>query len=149
MGDDIQAYALFILRAGDEPRRPGGIGGGEHGVAGGGIFIPAVERLYVHRRELPDFTTIVDAIPQAALLLLRRDLQPVLEQNNARFDHAALHHRRAVEKLLHLLRGAKAHHPFDAGAVVPAAIENHNLASRRKVLDIALKIELAFLTLGG
>ena len=149
MGDDIQAYALFILRAGDEPRRPGGIGGGEHGVAGSGIFIPAVERLNVHRRELPDFTPVVDAIPQTALLLLRRDLQPVLEQNNARFDHAALHHRRAVEELLHLLRRTKAHHPFDAGAVIPAAIENHDFAGRREMLDIALKVKLAFFALGG
>src|SRR5262252_3121613 len=34
--------------------------------------------------------------------------------------------------------GAKSHHVFDAGAVVPAAIEDHDLARSRKLLDVAL-----------
>ena len=40
------------------------------------------------------------------------------------------------------LVGAEAHHPLDAGAVVPAAVEQHHLAGRRQVGHIALEVPL-------
>ena len=38
--------------------------------------------------------------------------------------------------------GAKAHHALDAGAVVPAAVEQHDLAGRRQVRHVALEVPL-------
>lgn len=42
-----------------------------------------------------------------------------------------------------LLGLAETHHRLDAGAVVPGAVEQHRLAIRRQVRDIALEIPLA------
>ena len=51
-------------------------------------------------------------------------------------------------KRLRLLLGAEAHHALDAGAVVPAAVEDHDLAGRRQVRDVALDVHLRLLALG-
>jgi hypothetical protein len=48
-----------------------------------------------------------------------------------------------------LVVGAEAHHALDAGAVVPGAVEQHDLARRRQVLHVALEVPLAALELGG
>ena len=56
--------------------------------------------------------------------------------------------RALLEEALGLLLGAEAHHPLDAGAVVPAAIEDHDLARRREVPDVALDVHLRLLALG-
>jgi hypothetical protein len=50
--------------------------------------------------------------------------------------------------LLRLLRRAETHHPLDPGAVVPAAIEDHDFAGRREMAEVALDVHLALLTLG-
>ena len=47
-----------------------------------------------------------------------------------------------------LFGGAEAEHVLDAGAVVPAAIEEHDLAGRRQVGDVALEVPLRLLALG-
>ena len=47
-----------------------------------------------------------------------------------------------------LLRGAEAHDRLDAGAVVPAAVEDHDLAGRGEVRDVALDVHLRLLALG-
>ena len=44
--------------------------------------------------------------------------------------------------------GAEAHHPLDAGAVVPGAVEQDDLAGRRQVRDVALEVPLRLLALG-
>ena len=44
---------------------------------------------------------------------------------------------------------AEAHHPFNRGAVVPAAIKHHDLASGRQMRDIALEIPLRQFAIGG
>jgi hypothetical protein len=44
---------------------------------------------------------------------------------------------------------AEAHHALDAGAVVPGAVEHHDLAGRRQVLHVALEVPLAALDLAG
>src|SRR5262249_26647643 len=43
--------------------------------------------------------------------------------------------------------GAEAHDVLDAGPVVPAAIEDYDLACRREVSDVALQIQLSFLAI--
>ena len=66
------------------------------------------------------------------------DLQPDLDQRDAAIDDVFLDLRAELQETLMLLLGAKSHDVFDAGAVVPAAIEDDDLAGRRKLLDIAL-----------
>ena len=42
----------------------------------------------------------------------------------------------------------EAHHPLDAGAVVPGAVEQHDLAAGRQMRDVALEVPLRPLALG-
>ena len=44
-----------------------------------------------------------------------------------------------------LFVGAKAHHAFDPGAVVPTAVENDDFAGGGKVCDVALHVHHGFL----
>ena len=63
-------------------------------------------------------------------------------------DQHPLEFRHVAKKLLALGFGAEAHDPLDAGAVVPAAVEQHDFTARRQVRDIALEIPLGALALG-
>ena len=45
--------------------------------------------------------------------------------------------------------GAEAHHIFDAGPIVPAAVEDHDFARGREMGDVALQVELRLLAIGG
>ena len=54
-----------------------------------------------------------------------------------------------LEEPLGLLLGAEAHDPLDAGAVVPAAVEDDDLPGGREVGDVALDVHLRLLALGG
>ena len=47
-----------------------------------------------------------------------------------------------------LLRRAEAHDVLDAGPVVPAAVEDHDLAAGREALDVALDVHLGLLAIG-
>ena len=76
------------------------------------------------------------------------DLQPVLQQHDPRVDHGLLDRRGQLEEPLGLLRLAEAHHPLHAGAVVPAAVKDHDLAGGRKVREVPLDVHLRPLTLG-
>src|SRR6516164_5323246 len=54
-----------------------------------------------------------------------------------------------MEEFLDLLIGGEAHHALDAGAVVPGAVEQHDLAASRQMRDIALEVPLRALALVG
>ena len=54
----------------------------------------------------------------------------------------------SLDELLVLLLRAEAHHVLDAGAVVPAAVEDDDLAGGREVLHVALHVELRLLPVG-
>ena len=56
--------------------------------------------------------------------------------------------RHQLEEPFGLLRRAEAHDPLDAGPVVPTAVEDHDLAGRREVRDVALEVHLRLLPLG-
>ena len=45
----------------------------------------------------------------------------------------------SMEELLDLFRRGEAHHPLDAGAVVPGAVEQHDFAGGRQVRHVALE----------
>src|SRR4029077_6336942 len=53
--------------------------------------------------------------------------------------------RHELEEAPHLLLTGEAHHPLDPGSVVPAAVEDHDLARGRQVRDVALDVHLTFL----
>ena len=53
-----------------------------------------------------------------------------------------------AQELAVLVLGAKAHDALDAGAVVPGAVEEHDLARGRQPLDVALEVPLGLLALG-
>ncbi len=106
-------------------------------------------RLEVHRAELPLLQRIVDADEEAQLLLLVGDREPVLDEPDARAHQHALELRARAEELLVPLLAAEAHHPLDAGAVVPAAVEQHDLAGGGQVRHVALEVPLRALALVG
>ena len=55
--------------------------------------------------------------------------------------------RHGAEEFLVFVVGAEAHDALDAGAVVPAAVEQHDLAGGRQVRDVALEVPLRALAL--
>src|SRR3954453_17416198 len=112
----------------DVPGRKGGVGGLEHHVPRARIVVPAGPRLDIHRAQLPLAKRVVAARGKPAGLLLLTDLQPELYELNAAVHHEPLDGRAVLEEALVLLLGAKTHDVLDAGAVVPAAIENDDLA---------------------
>ncbi len=75
-------------------------------------------------------------------------LEPVLEENDPLVDHDLLEGRRELEEALRLLLGGEAHHALDAGAVVPAAVPDHDLTRRRDVGHVPFQVHLALLALG-
>ena len=85
-------------------------------------------------RQLPAAHRVVDPRPEAPLLLLVADREPVLEQEDAVLDEQSLEHRALVEEPPVLLRRAEPDHVLDAGAVVPAAVEQDDLAGGGEVL---------------
>src|SRR6516162_10139403 len=52
-----------------------------------------------------------------------------------------------MEKVRVLFLRAEPHDRFDAGAVVPAPIKDHDLPGGRKVWQITLKVDLRFLSI--
>ena len=60
-----------------------------------------------------------------------------------------LEQRAEAQELFVLVVGAVAHHVLDAGAVVPAAVEQHDLAGGGQMRDVALEVPLRALALAG
>ena len=88
------------------------------------------------------------ALLEAAPLLLAAHREPELDQVDAAVHEVALELRRLAHEFVVLLVAAEAHHALDAGAVVPGAVEQHDLAARRQVPDVALEIPLAAFLVG-
>ncbi len=141
MGDDIQTHALFILRAGDEPRRRA-VSVAANMASRAAVYSSQRLKDLMSIGELPDFT------PSSMRSRRRRScscgetssqyLSRIMPGRPCRAPPSARRRGTSAPPPAY-----KAHHPFDAGAVIPAAIENHDFAGRRE-LDIALKVELAF-----
>src|ERR1700730_4986567 len=145
----VQARLLLVVGVDDPPRRLGDIGALHHHLFGFGVLLPARPRLDVHGTELPLLEWIVDAHEEAKLLLLVADRKPVLQQDNARTDQHALEFRDRMEEFLVLVSRAESHPPLDAGAVVPAAVEQDDFSAGRQMRHVALKIPLAAFALAG
>src|ERR1700757_1713091 len=76
--DAIEACSFFIIGGHDAPRGGCGIGCSQHGIAGAAVVVPAAVRLEIHGTQLPAFGGILDARQKALMLLLFRDVKPVL-----------------------------------------------------------------------
>src|ERR1700751_2107280 len=119
----------------------------EHFVTGPGVFIPAAERLQIHGTKLPLAKGVLNTSLETALLLLHSNLEPVFDENNPSIHDVFLELGADLEKLPILFFSAKAHHVLDAGAVVPAPVEDHDFTCGRKMLHVALNIHLGFLAI--
>lgn len=91
----------------------------------------------------------MDTHHEAEILFFIGNREPIFDKNNSRADDHALEIGNSLVKFFYLLFRTKAHNPFNASPIVPAAIEQDYFPSCRQVLDVALKIPLGFFTLGG
>src|SRR6185503_15101897 len=66
-------------------------------------------------------------------------------QDDPGVDHGLLNGRGDLEEPGDLIGRTKAHHAFDAGPVVPAAVEDDHLAGGWEVRKVALDVHLGFL----
>ena len=144
----IEPRALLVVGAHDMPRRKVGVGRLQHQVPGARVIVPALARRKVHIAELPLPHGILDARFETPLLLLVADLEPKFDQSDAVVDDVLFEVGADFQEALVLLLGAEAHDIFDAGAVVPAAVEDHDLAGRREVREITLHVHLRFFPIG-
>src|SRR5262249_8797181 len=142
--DAIEAPAPLVVGPHDVPRRVLAVRFLHHHVARPRVVVPAPVRFAIHRAHLPLPQWVVDASRKSSLLLFLSDFQPDLDQHNTTIDDVFFDLRAKLEKTAVLLLSTKSHHVFDAGAVVPTAIEDHDLARRRKLLDVALHKHLRF-----
>ena len=85
---------------------------------------------------------------EAQELHLAADGQIELEEVDAVAHQQRLELGRVAQEHADLLLGAEAHDALDAGAVVPGAVEQHDVALGRQVRDVALEVPLAALGLG-
>src|SRR5207237_8104916 len=109
---------------------------------------PAGIRFEIHVRQLPSLAPVIDARLQPPRLLFGTDLHPIFQEDNTIVDEALLELGCDLQKAPGLLFSAEPHHPLDAGAMVPAAVEDHDLPGRVEMRDIALGVQLRLLRLG-
>jgi len=79
------------------------------------------------------------------LLLRVADREPVLDQDDSGPEEDSLELGTGAQELGVLLLGAEAHDVLHAGAVVPAAVEQHHLPAAGSCVHVALEIPLRLL----
>ena len=148
MADHGQPPAALVVEVHQRPGRVGGVRGLEHRIPRQpvvGIFGACLD---VDRAQLPALERVGQAFGKALFLLLLVHGQPVLEKQHAIVGKHLLEHRRLLQEGLGLLRGAEPHDTLHPRPVVPAAVEQHDLATRRQILQVALEVPLALLAFG-
>src|SRR5215471_511353 len=81
------------------------------------------------------------------MLLRVGDREPVFDEHDPGAHEHSLEVGNGAEELLVLLVVAEPHHVLHSGAVVPAPVEQHDLAACRQMRDVALEIPLRALAL--
>ena len=109
--------------------------------------MPTVVRFQVHRTKLPALGRIFNSREEALVLFLFRYFQPVLQKDDALADQKALEAGTVPEKFSVLFRSTEAHHVLNAGAVIPAPVEDDDFTSGGQLFNVALSMELRFLPL--
>ena len=141
----VQPRRLLVVGRDDHPRRDLRVGLLEHPIAGPRVVVPLRARRQVHRAQLPLPLRVADPRLEPALLLVVGHLEPQLDEHRAPFDDVALHLGAELQEAFVLVVGAEPHDVLDAGAVVPAAIEDDDFASGGEVLEVPLHVDLALL----
>src|SRR5664280_2080595 len=129
MCDAVETRPLLVVRRYDVPRRSRSIRRLQHGIAHTRIVIPAAVRLQVHKAQLPALGWILNACDKALVLLLFRNIEPVLQQDNALANEKALKGRTVFKKLPVFFVGTKSHYALNPGPVIPAPLKNDDDAS--------------------
>ncbi len=146
VGDHVEPRPALVVALDDPPRRLGDVGVHHHLVLGPRVVLPAGDRLQVHRRELPAAHRVLEpgrgtgASCSASLTENQylRSRMPSSTSSRSKIGHWCRN------RWYSSLR-AEAHHPLDAGPVVPGAVEQHDLAGGRQLVDVALEVPLAAL----
>ena len=149
MMDAIQPSPSLIVRVDDPPRRLRTMRALEHDLLGFGVAIPAPEGFDIHGAQLPFLERALKALRQAAALFGERYGEPILDKKDAGARNHGLEIRHGLEKLLIFDVRTEAHNPLNACPVVPAAVEENDLAACGEMRDISLKIPLPPFPLGG
>src|SRR6516164_169011 len=79
-------------------------------------------------------------VVEPPLLLFFADIQVVLHDLNTGADQHVLEGNYISQKVLIFSVGAEPHHAFNAGTIVPAAIEEHQFLRRRQMRSVALEV---------
>src|ERR1700730_5248876 len=145
--DQVQAGAFLVVGVHHVPWGLLDVRERKHLVFGLGIVHPARPGLEVHGAQLPAFARVVDTLEEAPFLFLVTERHPVLDEHDARVDQGSLDLRACPQEFVVFVGGAEAHDALDAGPVVPAAVEQHDLTSRGQMRDVSLEVPLALLPL--
>src|SRR6516225_4534006 len=103
---------------------------------------------YVHRAKLPAFYRISHSVLEPFLLLLIIHRKTILYEDDARTIQHFFEEGARSQELLIFLLCAEAHDALNAGAVVPAPVEQNDLTGRGQFRHISLEIPLPALPLG-
>src|SRR5579864_865335 len=145
--DRLEPGPLLVVALDHGPRRLGRVGVVEHRLLGLGVRVPLVQRLDVHRAQLPLPYRVDPPDDEPGALRRRGHREPELRQAQPRAHQHVLEGGRLPHELLVVLLRAEPHHPLDAGAVVPRAVEHDDLARRGQVRDVPLQVPLRLLAL--
>src|SRR5262245_22687803 len=145
----IETRFLLVHRLDNPPRGFRNVRALQHDLFRRRVILPAPSRLQIHGAQFPLLERIVDTHHEPEMLLVITNRKPILDENDAGAHEHPFELRHGAQKLLALLVRAKVHDPFDAGAIVPAAVEQNDLARGRQVRSIALEIPLRPLALVG
>src|SRR5688572_2496515 len=145
----IESRALLIVRSYNMPPRVFAVRFLQHPIPGAGVLVPLLTSRQVHWTELPLAHRVFNTGFEATFLFFVTDLQPILNDVNPAFGNDLLHNRAQLEKAAILLFGAKSHHVFHSGSVIPTSVEDDDFTSRRKVREVALYVHLPLLSIGG
>ncbi len=121
----------------------------EHLIAGGAVRFPELLRLRVEGADFPLRQRVALARFEALLLLVLRDVEVVLEEADAGADEHVLEAQDGLHELVILRIGTEAHDALDAGAVVPGAVEQHELARGGQVRHVTLEVPCRLVAVGG
>src|SRR2546426_1475134 len=143
--NDVESCLMLVIGAHDDPRGMLMVRSGEHRVACATVVAPVALGRFVDRADLPLLERITPAAAQPTSLLVAADIEIVLEKNDVRARQHPFEAWRGFQERLVFFGRAILHDEFDAGPVVPAAIEQNDLARRWQVTGKALEVPLRLL----
>src|SRR6202049_2274131 len=147
VADDVEARLMLVVGPHHDPGRVVMVGAQEHAVSGATVGAPVFLSGLIDRADFPLLERVAAPLAQAARLLAAGDVEVILEEENPRLYQHALEARRRFQERLALLARAEFHDVLNACAVVPAAIEQHDLLGGRQLPGIALEVPLAALAI--